>query len=170
MAASADPSVTVEEIDQWFFGEYLPKWVAIGGSGQADPSCILEFWGVPMHAASVHLTNWLRTPDAVLALLAATQVPLKALGYTHTNVIDQGIIVYNDNAASVDVIWSRCRADDAEIQRLAAHFEVRRTDDGWRVIGLASTLTAESSLDRVWRHSRGQLVAQADPDARPDAD
>jgi hypothetical protein len=170
MAASGETSLTVREINEWFFGGYLPKWVSIGGSGQAEPSDILEFWGVPMHASSVYLTKWLRTPEAVLGLLAANQVPLKASGYTHTNVVDQRIIVYNNDAASVDVIWSRCRADDAEIQRLATHFEVRRTADGWRVISLASKLTAESSLDRAWRRSRGQLVAQRERDTCQDGD
>ena len=166
LSAPTEAESIVEQIDQWFFGEYLPGWVAIGGSAQGDPSGILKFWGVPMHAASIHLNKWLDTPEAVLGLLAANQEPLKALGYAHTSVLDRNITAYNDDAASIDVIWSRRRTDGAEIQRVAVHFEARRTGDGWRIISLASRLTSESSLDRVWRHSPGSLAAQAEPDGR----
>ena len=168
LSASIESVSTLRQIDQWFFGEYLPKWVSIGGSTAADPSGILKFWGVPMHAASIHLTKWLDTPKAVLGLLAANHGPLKALGYARTCVLDRRITVYNDDAASIDVIWSRRRADGAEVQRLAVHFEARRSEDGWRVISLASKLTSENSLDQVWRHSRGRLVAQAEAVGRPD--
>ena len=40
-----------------------------------------------------------------------------------------------------------------EIERLAVHFLINRTDNNWRVIGLASTPTAKSSLQDVWRES-----------------
>jgi hypothetical protein len=168
MTPSTDP--TIQEINQWFFGEYLPTWVSIGASEDGDPSLILEFWGVPMHAASLHMTSWLRTPEAVLDLLAANHAPLRALGYTHTNVIDQRIVVYNHDAASIDAIWSRCRADEVEVERVAAHFEVRRTGDGWRVIAVATTPTDQDSLDEVWRESRGGLAGNAERPASRNSD
>jgi len=148
---SAD--LIVDEIDQWFFNGYLPKWVEIGATGQADPEDIFNYWGVPMHAASVHMKGWLLTPDAVLGLLEANHAPLRAAGYTNTQVLDRAITAYNDNAAVVDVIWSRCRGDATEIERVAVHFEIHRTDDGWRVIGIASTGTTENSLANVWWQS-----------------
>lgn len=148
---SAD--LIVNEIDRWFFGDYLPKWVAIGANVHADPEEILNYWGVPMHVASVHMSGWLLTTEAVLSLLEANHAPLRAAGYTNTRALEGAITVYNDNAAAVDVIWSRRRADATEIERLAVHFEIHRTDDGWRVIGIASTGTTASSLADVWRQS-----------------
>ena len=108
-----------------------------------------------MHAASVHVTGWLLTADAVLELLEANHAPLKAAGYTNTQVLDRAITGYNDVAAGVDVIWSRRRGDATEIERVAVHFEIHRTEDGWRVIGVASADTAASSLADVWRRSGG---------------
>jgi hypothetical protein len=147
---NGDQDPTIREIDRWFFGEYLSKWVSIGASGSDDLSEILHYWGVPMHAASVHMNQWLLTPEAVMGLLAANYAPLKATGYSHTAVLDAAIRAYNDNAASVDVIWSRRRADGSEIERIAGHFEIHRTDQGWRVISLASKATTETSLSEAW--------------------
>jgi hypothetical protein len=142
---------TMAEIDRWFFGEYVAKWVSIAASGTDHPGGILEHWGVPMHAASVHVTRWLLTPEDVIGFLTANQAPLKAAGYTHTAVVDRAITVYNRDAASVDAIWSRREASGSEIERVAVHFEIHRTDGEWRVIGLASSATSAGSLADVWR-------------------
>jgi hypothetical protein len=140
---------TSAEIYHWFFDVYLPEWVRVGASADGDPRKILLFWGTPMHAASVNMTRWLITDEQVLDLLAANHKPLKASGYTHTNVLDREVVAYNTNAGSVDVIWSRCNGD-VELERRAVHFEIHRTDAGWRVVALASALTTRDKLIDVW--------------------
>jgi hypothetical protein len=154
-SVSVNEDSIAQEIGHWFFDGYLPTWVAIGNSESDNPESILSYWGVPMHAATVNMNGWLLTREAVLGLLEAIHAPLKAAGYTHTDVIDQNITVYNDSAASVDAIWSRRQADESEIERHAVHYEIHRTDDGWRVIGLASTATTKHSIAEVWRHASG---------------
>lgn len=141
---------TSEEIRHWFFDEYLPAWVSVGASDDGDPRTILSYWGAPMHAASVNMNRWLMTEEHVLELVSANHKPLKASGYTHTNVLDSRLVAYNVNAGSVDVIWARCGKDSQELERRAVHFEIHRTGAGWRVIGLASTLTTHDRLADVW--------------------
>ena len=147
----------IREINEWFFEHYLPKWQSIGNSESQNPKEILDYWNVPMHSASMyrnmHMNEWLKTEEAVLGHLAAVHKPLQSSGYTHTNVVDSHTVSYHNNAASVDVIWSRCRRDNTEIERVAVHFEINRTDSGWRVISLASAPTAKSSLKETWRES-----------------
>jgi hypothetical protein len=151
--ADAENVSLVSEIDQWFFGHYLPTWESIGSSVSRNPKEILDYWNVPMHAASMEMSRWLLTENDVLGLLSAIHKPLQSSGYAHTIVVDRRTVVYNHDAASVDDIWSRCRRDNTEIERLAVHFLINRTDNNWRVIGLASTPTAKSSLKDVWRES-----------------
>jgi hypothetical protein len=55
---------------------------------------------------------------------------------------------------AIEVIWSR-RAGQAEIERLAVHFQGVRSRDGWRVIGIQYTGTSAESLDEVWPIHRG---------------
>jgi hypothetical protein len=106
-----------------------------------------------MHAASMHMNEWVPTEKAVLGLLSANHKPLQSPGFMHTNVIDRRTVVNNNNAASVDAISSRCRHDQMEIERVAAHFETNCTNNGWRVIDLASAPTTKSSLEEAWRES-----------------
>ena len=47
-------------------------------------------------------------------------------GYSTTRVLDRRIRIYNERGASVEVIWSRQRADASEIERIAVHFEVSK--------------------------------------------
>jgi uncharacterized NTF2-like protein DUF6841 len=75
-----------------------------------------------MHAAPRNMNKWLLTEKAVLGRLGADHKPLRSAGYTHTNVVDRRTVVYHNNAASVDVMWSRFRHDNTEIERIAAHF------------------------------------------------
>lgn len=138
------------EMNDWFFNVYLPSWVALGAGKSGEQDAILEYWGVPLHAASVNMTKCLMTGQEVINLLRANQDPLQAESYTHTVVLDRKVLGYNPNAGSIDVIWSRRRADESEIERRAVHFEVHRTEQGWRVVTLASILTDRESLDEIW--------------------
>ncbi|MDN8617429.1 DUF6841 family protein [Variovorax ginsengisoli] len=138
-------------MNDWFFNIYLPKWVAMGADpSSGGPDGILDYWGVPLHAASVNMTKCLMTGQAVIGLLHANQDPLQAANYTHTVVLDRHVKGYNSNAGSIDVIWSRRRADESEIERRAVHFEIHRTTEGWRVIAIASTLTERELLSEIW--------------------
>lgn len=149
MQTATKPRTAAHEIAQWFFGVYLPTWVSLGAQG-GDEAVILEFWGFPLHAASVNMTRCLMTGDEVIGLLRANQVPLQASHYTHTRVLDRRVLGFNENAGAIDVIWSRRRADESEIERRAVHFEIHRRSSGWRVVAIASALTDRTSLADIW--------------------
>ena len=139
-----------DEIRDWFFEGYIPTWVTAGAESEADPRSVLDYWGVPMHAANPNMNRWLMTEEEVLGLLSEIQKPLKTKRYSHTKVLDRHITFYNDSAASIDVIWSRRHADEVEIERRAVHFEIRSVDSGWRIISLASLHTDKTSLADVF--------------------
>jgi hypothetical protein len=141
-----------EDIQNWFFQKYLPTWIAIGVGSHPDPRKVLDYWGVPMHAASPNLNRWFSTEEEVLGLLSAVQTPLKEQQYSHTNALDRLVTLYNDAAASVDVIWSRRNADDAEIDRTAVHFEIRAVHGYWRIISVVSIPTDKEWLTDVFRY------------------
>lgn len=142
---------TRDEVIAWFFDDYLKRWVAAssGVSGEG-PEFILDYWGVPMSVTAVGEAFWLLDSKDVLGFLARNQEPLRAEGYTHTVVPDHRVMVYNALGAAVEVIWSRRRGDESEIQRWASHFELVRGVAGWRVVGVQSVATESNSLDEVW--------------------
>ncbi|SDC96957.1 hypothetical protein SAMN05216345_1058 [Cupriavidus sp. YR651] len=148
-ATTADRTA-VREMNSWFFDTYLPDWVRMGADAATSDDAILQYWGAPLHAASVNMTKCLLTGDQVIGLLRANQAPLQAQQYTHTVVLDRAVKGYNSNAGSIDVIWSRRRADESEIERRAVHFDIHRTSEGWRVVTVASTLTDQTSLSEIW--------------------
>lgn len=137
------------ELTRWFFGDYLGMWVDIG-KGKAEPSAVLSYWGAPLHAAAVVQTRWLKDSDEVLLHVAKTQKPLKEQNYDHTIVLDHRVTVYNASAASIDAIWSRRRIDESQIERVASHFEIHMTENGWRVVAMANRPTESGSLAEVW--------------------
>jgi hypothetical protein len=61
--------------------------------------------------------------------------------------------VYHRDGAAVEVIWSRRRADDSEIERLAAHFELARGPEGWRIVGIQAIPTASDTLNSAWQQA-----------------
>jgi hypothetical protein len=150
VATRSDGRTAVGEMAHWFFDIYMPTWVGLGARGPGSDEVILDYWGFPLHAASVNVTRCLTTGDEVIGLLRANQEPLQAESYTHTVVLDRRVMGFNHNAGAIDVIWSRRRADESEIERRAVHFEIHRTPAGWRVVAIASVHTDEASLDRIW--------------------
>ncbi|MFB7287572.1 DUF6841 family protein [Actinacidiphila glaucinigra] len=148
-----DVARAAEGARDWFFHQYLYAWTAAAADPSAGPGPVLDYWVPPLSvsvddpdpARAVH--GWCTDPDSVLAYLAAQQEPLKAAGYTHTEVPDSRVTAYSSHSAGIEVIWSRRTADNTEIERLAVHFEVRRDGSGaWRVIAIAAHPTG---ADRI---------------------
>ncbi|MFD3519062.1 hypothetical protein [Streptomyces sp. NPDC058653] len=144
---------TAEEARVWFFDEYFPAWVGIAKNSSADPRSVLDYWTPPLHISSDDPDpararhDWCLDPDAVLGFLSVHQAPLKAAGYTHTEVPDSQVTAYSSRAAGVDAIWSRRTADDSEIERLAVHFELRRdSSDTWHIIAITGRPTGAERL------------------------
>lgn len=141
-----------DELSKWFFDVYFNHWVEVAsGVRKEGPDFILKYWGTPMYAcAPPRLRAWLTTDADVVKFLEMNHIPLKEQGYTHTVIPDRKIIVYNEHGGAIEVIWSRRRADDSEIERAAVHFEVARLDREWKVVGVQVKLTREDTLDKAW--------------------
>jgi glyoxylase-like metal-dependent hydrolase (beta-lactamase superfamily II) len=146
------PGQTIQdEVTDWFFDDYLSTWIGVGaGTIARGPEFILDYWGVPLHWSDDQGTQWLLDAPGVVAQLDALQTRLRAEGYAHTAVPDQKVTVYHDNGAAIEVIWSRQRADGTEIERVAAHFEIARGPQGWRILGVQATPTTSDSLTAAW--------------------
>ena len=146
------PTTSVhDEVTKWFFDDYLPTWVGVAaGTITRAPEFILDYWGAPLHYNTEQGGQWLCGPSDVVQLLDETHKRLRAQGYTHTDVPDHRVTVYHSVGAGIDVIWSRCRADGSEIERLAAHFEVVRGPAGWRMVGIQTASRAANSVEAAW--------------------
>lgn len=163
----SDPLAVVHaDVTDWFFKGYLPRWVAVasGASGEG-PEFIHEYWGTPMHVAVDGLEQafWCLDDTSIRNFLDLNYGPLRQAGYHHTVVPDRRVFVYSSIGAAVEVIWSRRRVDEAEIQRWATHFEIGKSAHGWRVVGVQATATTEDSLEAVWprepsRHENERTV------------
>jgi len=150
-AAPAPLAAAHAEVVAWFFDDYLERWVAASSGASGDgPEFILNYWGVPMSVTTPREAVWLLDPEAVIGFLTRNQEPLRAEGYTHTVTPDHRVMVYSPIGAAVEVILSRRRGDESEIQRLAVHFEVVRGAEGWRVVGLQSVAALSNSLAEIW--------------------
>jgi len=140
-----------DEVAHWFFDDYLTTWIGVGaGMIARGPEFILDYWSAPLNWSDDQSSRWLLDTPSVVGLLDALQTRLRAEGYADTAVPDRRVTVYHDNGAAIEVIWSRLRADGTEIERLAAHFEVTRGPEGWRIISIQATPTTSDSLNTVW--------------------
>jgi hypothetical protein len=148
------PSTTRDEVEHWFFEDYLPTWVGVGaGTIEHGPEFILDYWGVPLHWGLHPASQWLLDGPTVVGFLQQMQTRLQSEGYAYTAVPDQRVAVYHRDGAAIEVIWSRRRADDSEIERLAAHFELARGPEGWRIVGIQAIPTASDTLNSAWQQA-----------------
>jgi NTF2-like protein (DUF6841) len=140
-----------DEVAHWFFDDYLTTWIGVGAGAIArGPEFILDYWSAPLNWSDDQGSRWFLDKPSVVGLLDALQTRLRAEGYADTAVPDRRVTVYHDNGAAIEVIWSRLRTDGTEIERLAAHFEVTRGPEGWRIISIQATPTTSDSLNTVW--------------------
>jgi hypothetical protein len=150
MSDSETETVTAE-VAEWFFDDYLPTWVGVGnGDINTGPGFILNYWGVPLYDYHPDGGQWALDGAGVTGFLNKTHSRLKANGYAYTEVVDRAVRAYHRNGAAIEVIWSRRRADGSEIERLAVHFEVIRTKNGWRIAGIQRRPTHADLLSDAW--------------------
>ncbi|TPN82868.1 DUF6841 family protein [Aquimarina algicola] len=148
---------TRKEISEWFFKTYFNHWVEVGsGKRKEGPEFILQYWGTPLYATvdNPPIAEWMMTGEEIVGFLELQHKLLKEGGYSHTHVPDKKIIVYNDNGGAIEVIWSRRAADQTELQRYVAHFEIIKIDGVWKVVGIQSRNTSiekdEDSINKAW--------------------
>ena len=145
-----------EQVARWFFDDYFPTWVGVGSCAIAQsPEFILDYWGVPLHYSTPGGSEWLLDAAGVVGLLDRIHARLRVQGYSYTAIPDRRVSVYHVDGAAIEVIWSRCRADNSEIERHAVHFEVSRGSEGWRVVGIQTAPTTADSLAAAWRWVAG---------------
>ena len=150
LSDTKSPSVC-DEVTRWFFDGYLSLWVGVGsGTIARGPEFILDYWGVPLHRCTPDGSVWLLDGAGVVGLLSRIHSRLRAQGYSYTAVPDCKVTIYHRAGAAIDVIWSRCRADGSEIERLAVHFEVARGSAGWRMVGIQTAPTSANTLNAAW--------------------
>jgi hypothetical protein len=144
-----------DAVTRWFFDDYLPLWIGVGSGAIArGPKFILDYWDVPLHYCTPDGSQWLLDAAAVVGLLDSNHRRLRTQGYYYTAVPDRDVTVYHDAGAAIEVIWSRCRADGSEIERLAVHFEVARGSAGWRAVGIQTAPTTANQLNTAWRGAK----------------
>lgn len=78
------------------------------------------------------------------------QQALRKIGYTHTQALDQTVTVYHAQAARVEAIMSRRRADDSDVDRAAVAFERRRAGQDWTIISTSLCPTQATRLADAW--------------------
>lgn len=155
LSEPAGDAPVVDEVTRWFFDDYLLTWVDVcAGRTVREPEFILDYWSAPLSMSTEHGGRWMADRASVVAMLHELHERLRTEGYTHTVVADRRVSVYNVNGAAIDVIWSRRRADETEIERVVIHFELQRGSHGWRIIGIQQAATASGSLETAWAPAR----------------
>jgi hypothetical protein len=146
-----ESEIAVAEATEWFFDDRLPIWVGVGnGSIRREAEFILHYWGVVLSGDHPDGASWRLDGDAVTGLLNTMQTPLKAHGFTHTEVIDRSVRAHHRNGAAIEAIWSCRRAADTEVEPLVVHFEEIRAQNGWRVAGIRRPPTHADTLSNAW--------------------
>jgi hypothetical protein len=139
------------DVMSWFFDDYLPTWVGVAaGTIARGPEFILDYWAAPLHLSTEQGGQWFHDASTVVQFLEEMQSRLQTQGYAYTDVPDERVNIYHEGGAAIEVIWSRCRADGTEIERLAAHFELSRGQQGWRIVGIQTSSTTADTLSAAW--------------------
>ena len=145
----------VDEVGKWFFEEYFASYVrSLRGEHEAGPEFLLDYWSVPVRLSAPGFAAWLLADEDVVGFHRDfDRVQAQGQGFADTVVRDRKVVGYHADAAGVDLLFSRLRADGSEIGRFAAHYEVGRDARGWRVFSVQTAPTAAESLADAWERS-----------------
>jgi hypothetical protein len=138
------------EFSDWFNNDYRPAFIA-GVKEASDPTFISKYWGSPLWVGNdLGPITVAETDSDVVRAFTAMTARLHAAGYADSVVLDRRVVVYNEDGAGIDSLWSRSRSDGSEIERVAVHFVVARGPDGIRVVAFQTHATDAERLEEVW--------------------
>lgn len=153
------------EVKNWFFGDYLRRFITVVGESSSEGSFITDYWGAPLWVSIDDNPIVLaRDAEEIAKVIGPIHDRMHAEGYGTTLVPDWEITPLNARSATVRVIWSRRRKDLSEIERCAVTFTVMKRADGWRSIAIQQTseVTADT-LDEIWSTDMGSGAPDTGP-------
>lgn len=138
------------EFDSWLTAEYEPAFTAaVGGADVSE--FIRRFWGTPVWVGNDRgLATLVRTDEEMARTFAVTVSRLKAANHDESVILDKRIVVFNEDGAGVDSLWSRRRRDGSEIERTAVHFTLARRPAGIRIVTFETHGTDATNLQAAW--------------------
>jgi hypothetical protein len=123
-------------VTDWF-DRYLTALAARGRGEADDLEPLLEFYGVPMLAATDGAASWLMTADDVIAFARQQVDGMRAAQYHHTETHDAQVTALNATSAIYRGAFSRHGVDGAEIGRLSVTYLITNGPPGLRISAVA---------------------------------
>ena len=122
-----------------WFTEYLSAFAALG-RGERRPGDVVPYYGVPLLVTTDDVIVSLGTANEVATWLQSQADAMLATDYDHTETLASAVAILNHNTAVHRAEFSRERADDTEINRMAVTYVITRDSEGFRI----STLVLHS--------------------------
>ncbi len=143
-----------------FYDSYSAAYVeVIAGRPTADEYFYRKYYSIPLYVneaesgdadASGKRSRWLLTDSDIHDFLLAGRETLEARDYHHSNILDRVIRVLNGNRVNLEIVVSRRRADDTEVERWAVGYGIAKFEAGWRIIDIYTTITAADTVAATW--------------------
>ncbi|KIA66062.1 hypothetical protein [Nocardia vulneris] len=144
-----------------FYAAYSAEYVAaMTGRPEGDEFFYRKYYSVPMYIGEADpadageprpgRSRWLLTDSAIREFLVANETELAARGYHHAKILDRVVRVLNSTRVNLEIVVSRLRADDVEIERWAVGYGIAKLAEGWRIIDLYTAVTTADTVAEAW--------------------
>ena len=105
----------------------------------SDPAVAATHYGEPALIVLADKVFSLQTRGDVEEFLAKGRSSLKALGYSHTRMIESRIKRLNETTALYGTVAVRMKTDGTELERAAFTYLLHKGNRGWKIHELVAT-------------------------------
>lgn len=155
-----DSAALAQEIDT-FYTAYVQDYVAaMTGKQGGDEFFYRKYYSIPIYigeadpvdsgGSGIGRSRWLLTDSEMREFLSSNEQDLAARGYHHAKILDRAVRVLNSTRVNLEIIVSRLREDEVEIERWAVGYGIAKLADGWRIIDLYTAVTTAETVAEAW--------------------
>ncbi|WP_280445632.1 hypothetical protein [Nocardia brasiliensis] len=155
-----DNAVISREIGT-FYADYAAAYVAaMTDNPDGNEYFYREYYSVPIYIGEAEpadsggsgsgRSRWLLTDSDIREFLLANEKDLADRGYHHAKILDRVVRVLNSTRVNLEIVVSRLREDEVEIERWAVGYGIAKLTGGWRIIDLYTTVTAAETVVDAW--------------------
>ncbi|RDI63330.1 DUF6841 family protein [Nocardia pseudobrasiliensis] len=138
------------EIDIWY-SRYAREFIEFTAGRAGNDHFHRNYYSIPLYICEDGGRNqWLLTDAEVRESLLAGQRDLGARGYHHATILDRVIRVLHPTRVTMEIIVSRQRENDVEIERWAVGYDIAKLDPGWRIIDIYTKPTTADTVSDAW--------------------